>query len=47
MEKWKEALEYYSMTLEEAKETFGFFLDADIKRFIVELYEDDTAPERS
>ena len=46
MEKWEKALAFYGLTLEQAKKEFGFYQDSDIKVFIVEMYEDDTAPVR-
>ncbi len=47
MEKWQIALAYYGLTLAEAKEKYGFYQSVDLKRFIVELYEEDTAPLRT
>lgn len=44
MAKWGIALAYLGLTLTEAKEKFGFYNNVDIKRFIVELYEEETAP---
>ena len=46
MEKWEIALSFYGLTLEQAKKEFGFYQDPDIKMFIVEMYEEDTAPVR-